>query len=110
MGATPPASMIPQAWLAKFATVQMPDVPVSNGNNGYPTYSNGKPGTDSSICSFTYQCTTADDLVNPPDGVWAVSTLVSSLSILYYSKVADTDCRLRLTMDLVLPAGTLTTS
>jgi chitin deacetylase len=69
---TPPANMLPKAWTDKLASIQMPDVPVSNPNGGYPTYSNGKTGSDPSICSFTYECTTDDDLHIPPDGVWAV--------------------------------------
>jgi len=70
---TPPASMLPQAWKDRLASIQMPDVPVSNPNNGYPTYSNGKRGDDPSICSFTYACVAADDLHSPPDGIWAVT-------------------------------------
>jgi chitin deacetylase len=53
----------------------MPNVSVSLPNNGYPTYPNGESGADSVICSFTYQCTTADDLFNAPDGIIAVCTI-----------------------------------
>lgn len=70
----PPADRLPKAWTDKLASIQLPDVPVSNPNNGYPTYSNGQ-GSDPKICSFTYECTTDDDLHVPPDGIWAVSPL-----------------------------------
>lgn len=69
-----PPTTIPQAWLDKLNATTLPsDNPVSTNNNGYPTYSNGIAGADPRICSFTYQCTTDDDLVNPPANVWAVS-------------------------------------
>ncbi|ORX40039.1 hypothetical protein BD324DRAFT_616024 [Kockovaella imperatae] len=71
--ATPPVSSLPQSWLNKLASIQLPNVSVSNPNNGYPTYADGESPSDSTICSFTYQCTTSTDLVNPPDGVIAIS-------------------------------------
>jgi chitin deacetylase len=52
----------------------MPNVPVSLPNNGYPTYAGGEKGSDSVICSFTYACTTPEDLYNAPDGIVAVSS------------------------------------
>lgn len=73
--------MLPQAWKDKLASITLPDVPVSNPNNGYPTYSNGKAGSDPSICSFTYACTTSDDLYNAPDGIWAVSLASLCLAV-----------------------------
>lgn len=51
----------------------MPNVQPSNPNNGYPTYAGGESGADQNICSFTYQCSTSDDLVAPPDGVLALA-------------------------------------
>ena len=56
-----------------MATITLPNFGPSSPNNGYPTYANGEPGQDQNICSFTYQCTVSTDLVNPPDGVIAVS-------------------------------------
>ena len=81
--ATPPADRLPKTWTDKLASIQLPDVPVSNPNNGYPTYSNGKAGSDPSICSFTYECTTDDDLHIPPDGVWAVSHFLASALVVH---------------------------
>ncbi|WVR06396.1 hypothetical protein IAU60_003427 [Kwoniella sp. DSM 27419] len=72
-GSTPPSSGLPQAWLDKLKSITLPNVSVSNPNNGYPTYANGESGADQHICSFTYQCTTEDDLLNPPNGVFALS-------------------------------------
>jgi hypothetical protein len=73
-GVTPPSSSIPAAWLSKLASISLPNVQPSTQNNGYPTYANGESCADSTICSFTYGCTTSDDLFNPPDGVLAVSS------------------------------------
>ncbi|RSH91099.1 hypothetical protein EHS25_010275 [Saitozyma podzolica] len=72
-GATPPSSSIPAAWLSKLASISLPNVQPSTQNNGYPTYANGESGADSTICSFTYGCTTSDDLFNPPAGVLALT-------------------------------------
>lgn len=72
-GATPPNSTIPQAWIDKLASITLPTFGPSNPNNGYPTYANGESPSDSTICSFTYACTTSDDLYNPPDGVLALT-------------------------------------
>lgn len=72
---TPPTDSLPKAWTDKLASVMMPNISVAQANNGYPTYAQGESGADEHICSFTYQCTTSDDLVNPPDGVLAVSSL-----------------------------------
>jgi chitin deacetylase len=71
---TPPASSLPKAWTDKLASIQMPDIQPSQPNNGYPTYTGNEKGGDDHICSFTYECTTKDDLVAPPDGILAVST------------------------------------
>lgn len=78
----PPADRIPKAWTDKLASIQLPDVPVSNPNNGYPTYSNGQ-GSDPNICSFTYECTADDDLHTPPDGIWAVGRPSSQVSSMH---------------------------
>ncbi|KAK4684056.1 chitin deacetylase, partial [Tremellales sp. Uapishka_1] len=69
---SPAASTLPQAWIDKLATITLPSFGPSSPNNGYPTYTNGS-GTDADICSFTYQCTVESDLLNPPDGVFALS-------------------------------------
>ena len=73
---TPPASSLPKAWTDKLASIQMPDIQPSSPNNGYPTYTGSESGADQHICSFTYQCSTSDDLVNPPEGVLAVGPCV----------------------------------
>ncbi|ORY25637.1 hypothetical protein BCR39DRAFT_543502 [Naematelia encephala] len=70
---TPTSDTLPKAWTDKLASIQMPNVSVATQNNGYPTYPNGESGADSTICSFTYECTTSDDLLNPPDGVLALT-------------------------------------
>jgi len=70
---TPPSSSLPASWLAKLASITMPNVSVSQPNNGYPQYPGGESGADQTICSFTYACTTEDDLYNPPAGVVALS-------------------------------------
>ncbi|EIW73508.1 hypothetical protein TREMEDRAFT_70983 [Tremella mesenterica DSM 1558] len=70
---TPPPSSLPSAWTQKLASITLPNVGVSNPNNGYPTYTNNEPGQDSTICSFTYECTTSDDLYNPPANTFALS-------------------------------------
>ena len=75
---TPPASSLPKAWTDKLASIQMPDIQPSQPNNGYPTYTGGEKGGDDHICSFTYECKTADDLVNPPEGVLAVSRVITA--------------------------------
>ncbi|WRT67848.1 uncharacterized protein IL334_004822 [Kwoniella shivajii] len=72
-GATPPTDSLPQAWLDKLKSITLPDVSVATPNNGYPTYANGETPQDQKICSFTYECTTEDDLYNPPNGVFALS-------------------------------------
>lgn len=75
---TPPTDSLPKAWTDKLASIQMPDIQPSAPNNGYPTYAGGEQGGDDHICSFTYECSTSDDLVMPPDGILAVSGLDSS--------------------------------
>ena len=71
-GVSPDTSKTPAAWTQKMATLQLPNFGPSSPNNGYPTYAGGESPSDTNICSFTYQCTTSSDLVNPPDGVIAV--------------------------------------
>ncbi|KAK4685257.1 chitin deacetylase, partial [Tremellales sp. Uapishka_1] len=70
--ASPGASTLPQAWIDKLATVTLPSFGPSTQNNGYPKY-DGLDGAGATVCSFTYECTTADDLLNPPNGVFALS-------------------------------------
>lgn len=70
---TPPASSLPKAWTDKLASIQMPNIQPAAPNNGYPTYAGGESGASDHICSFTYQCSTKDDLVIPPDGVLALA-------------------------------------
>ncbi|KAK8858651.1 hypothetical protein IAR55_002880 [Kwoniella newhampshirensis] len=70
---TPPTSSLPQAWLDKLKSITMPGVNPSSPNNGYPTYANGETPSDSTICSFTYACTTKEDLYNPPANTLALS-------------------------------------
>ncbi|WVQ96469.1 hypothetical protein IAU59_003574 [Kwoniella sp. CBS 9459] len=72
-GSTPSRDSLPQAWLDKLASIQLPDIQPSSPNNGYPTYTGGESGADEHICSFTYQCTTDEDLLNPPSGVFALN-------------------------------------
>ncbi|KAK6908129.1 hypothetical protein I203_102130 [Kwoniella mangroviensis CBS 8507] len=72
-GSTPPTDSLPQAWTDKLKTINLPDVQPSSPNNGYPTYADGETPYDQKICSFTYQCTTDEDLYNPPSGVLALS-------------------------------------
>ncbi|WVF68953.1 hypothetical protein IAT40_003727 [Kwoniella sp. CBS 6097] len=72
-GTTPPKDKLPQAWLDKLASIKLPDISPSSPNNGYPTYTGGESGADEHICSFTYQCTTDEDLLNPPSGVFALN-------------------------------------
>ncbi|EAL21220.1 hypothetical protein CNBD2750 [Cryptococcus deneoformans B-3501A] len=73
-GSTPNVSTIPQAWLDKLATVQLPNVSVATANDGRPTYPNNENDGDSEICSFTDQCYVEDDLYSPPgEKVWALS-------------------------------------
>lgn len=64
-GSTPNVSTIPQAWLDKLATVNLPNVPVATPDGGRPTYPNNEDDGDSTICSFTDQCRVEDDLYSP---------------------------------------------
>lgn len=81
-GSSPNVSTIPQAWLDKLATVNLPNVPVATPDGGRPTYPNNEDDGDSTICSFTDQCRVEDDLYSPPgEKIWAVSViLLHSLS------------------------------
>ncbi|WWC88619.1 uncharacterized protein L201_003532 [Kwoniella dendrophila CBS 6074] len=72
-GSTPPSNGLPQAWLDKLKSITLPDVSVATPNNGYPTYANGETPSDEKICSFTYECTTKEDLYNPGQGIFALS-------------------------------------
>ncbi|OWZ62787.1 chitin deacetylase [Cryptococcus neoformans] len=73
-GSTPNVSTIPQAWLDKLATVNLPNVPVATPDGGRPTYPNNEDDGDSTICSFTDQCRVEDDLYSPPgEKIWALS-------------------------------------
>ncbi|WWC70829.1 uncharacterized protein I206_104781 [Kwoniella pini CBS 10737] len=72
-GATPGTDKLPQAWVDKLNSITLPNVSVSNPNNGYPTYADGETPSDQHICSFTYECTTDEDLYNAPSGIFALS-------------------------------------
>ncbi|KIR36165.1 chitin deacetylase [Cryptococcus deuterogattii MMRL2647] len=73
-GSTPNVSTIPQAWLDKLATVQLPNVSVATASGEIPTYPNNEDDGDSTICSFTDQCVEPDDLFSPPgEKIWALS-------------------------------------
>ncbi|WVW84752.1 hypothetical protein I302_106787 [Kwoniella bestiolae CBS 10118] len=72
-GSSPPTDSLPQAWLDKLKSITLPDIKPSNPNNGYPTYADGETPQDQHICSFTYECTTDEDLYNPPSGTFALS-------------------------------------
>lgn len=79
-GSTPNVSTIPQAWLDKLATVNLPNVPVATPDGGRPTYPNNEDDGDSTICSFTDQCRVEDDLYSPPgEKIWAVSVIYFSI-------------------------------
>ncbi|WWD18534.1 hypothetical protein CI109_102987 [Kwoniella shandongensis] len=70
---TPPTNSLPAAWVEKLKSITLPGVSVSNPNNGYPQYANGESGGDQTICSFTYACTTKEDLFDPPANTLALS-------------------------------------
>ncbi|WWC62651.1 uncharacterized protein I303_105248 [Kwoniella dejecticola CBS 10117] len=72
-GSTPGSDKLPQAWIDKLNSINLPNVSVSNPNNGYPTYADGETPSDQHICSFTYECVTDDDLHDAPSGIFALS-------------------------------------
>jgi hypothetical protein len=98
-GSPPDPALLPKAWITKLKSIKLPDVPVAVLIDGSPDYGD-LDGSGELVCSFTYGCTTDDDLVHPPDGILAVSrALKLSLTRSY-----------RLTMALPTPPARCTVS
>ncbi|EJU00871.1 glycoside hydrolase/deacetylase [Dacryopinax primogenitus] len=72
-------STIPQAWLDALAAAEnsglIPNISQStlNSQSGMTTYPDGQDPTGTEVCSFTYQCNVTTDIVNPPEGVIALT-------------------------------------
>lgn len=97
-GSTPNISTIPQAWLDKLATVQLPNVSVATATGDVPTYPNNENDGDSNICSFTTQCVEPEDLFSPPgEKIWAVS--IACPAVLHPKDVLDALYSFPSTMD-----------
>ncbi|KAK7049516.1 hypothetical protein VNI00_005547 [Paramarasmius palmivorus] len=76
-GNTPDPKTLPQEWIATLnaavADGKIPNIPQSFLQNGSPAYPNQLNAGGPEVCSSTYQCRSADDIYDGPDGTFGIS-------------------------------------